>query len=241
MALANAYRSGMINTASHYDQTAIIDCRGPDPGAAHDAYRAFAVRARLDAMHGSHANQLIWEGPYPLGADIACAQDAFVAIDRWLSAVEKDARNVALGVKVAEGKPSDLQDKCYSGSGAKVSDGLCPDAVVPVYETPRIVAGDSLTTLANKCALKALNRSDDYGPLGLSDAQWQQLSSIFPSGVCDYSKPPIGAQKTQPWLTYQQVTGAVVFGGSEMPPAPKGSGRGWASPAFARGWPEALK
>ena len=62
-ALANAYRSGMINEANNLDRTAIIDCRGPDPGAFHDAYRAFAMRARLDREHGDHDNQLIWEGP----------------------------------------------------------------------------------------------------------------------------------------------------------------------------------
>ena len=41
-ALANAYRSGMINETNNLDRTAIIDCRGPDEGAFHDAYRAFA-------------------------------------------------------------------------------------------------------------------------------------------------------------------------------------------------------
>lgn len=238
VALANAYRSGMINTASHYDQTAIIDCRGPDPAAAHDAYRAFAIRARLDAMHGSHVNQLIWQGPYPLGADTACAQDAFVAIDRWLGVVEKDARELPLGAKIGQGKPADLGDRCYNGSGVKISDGLCPEAVVAVYETPRIVAGDSITTLANKCQLKPLDRGDDYGPVGLSDRQWQQLSAIFPAGVCDFSKSPVGSQKTLPWLNYQQASGSVVYGGAALPPVPAGSGLGWASAAFARGWPE---
>ena len=51
-ALSNAYRTGLINETNNMDQVAIIDCRGPDPGAFHDAYRAFAVRARLDREHG---------------------------------------------------------------------------------------------------------------------------------------------------------------------------------------------
>ena len=59
----------MINETNNLNQTAIIDCRGPNPGLFHDAYRAFAVRARLDREHGTHANQLIWEGPVPLLAD----------------------------------------------------------------------------------------------------------------------------------------------------------------------------
>jgi hypothetical protein len=61
-ALANAYRSGAINEASNSRDVAIIDLRGPDPGAFHDVYRAFAVRARLDRQNGTHANQVIWEG-----------------------------------------------------------------------------------------------------------------------------------------------------------------------------------
>lgn len=236
-ALASAYRSGMINTASNYDQTAIIDCRGPDPGAAHDAYRAFAIRARLDEQHGSHANQLIWEGPYPLGADLDCAQNAFLALDRWLGEVEKDTTALPLGQKIAERKPADLGDVCWNGTGLKLNDGLCPDAVVSVYQTPRIVAGDSLTTLSNKCQLKALSRSDDYGPLGFTDAQWQQLTAVFPDGVCDFSKPPVGVQKTLPWQIYQQSGGAVIYGGTPLPKTDRGSGQWWASKAFAPAWP----
>src|SRR3954462_5634520 len=89
-ALANAYRSGMINEANNLDRTAIIDCRGPDEGLFHDAYRAFALRARLDREHGGHANQLIWEGPTIILADPQCELNSMVAMDRWLTAVEKD-------------------------------------------------------------------------------------------------------------------------------------------------------
>ncbi len=88
--LARAYRSGMINEANNLNQTAIIDCRGPNPGLFHDAYRAFAVRARLDREHGTHANQLIWEGPIPLTADNNCELNSFIAMDHWLTAVERD-------------------------------------------------------------------------------------------------------------------------------------------------------
>ena len=65
----------MINETNNMGGTAIIDCRGPDPGLAHDAYRAFAVRARLDRANGTHANQLIWEGPAPIVGDADCDAD----------------------------------------------------------------------------------------------------------------------------------------------------------------------
>ena len=219
-ALANAYRSGMINETNNLDQTAIIDCRGPDPGAFHDAYRAFALRARLDREHGNHDNQLIWEGPAPIIGDTQCNLTSLIAMDRWLGAVEKDTSSKTQAQKIAADKPSDLGDECYDGNGNKVSDGLCPPGVVPIYGTPRTVAGDAITTDANKCQLKPLNRSDNYGTIPFTDAQWTQLQSLFPNGVCDFSKPGVDQQPTIPWMTYQDARGHVIYGGRPLGPAP---------------------
>ena len=221
--LANAYRSGMINETNNLDQTAIIDCRGPDPGAAHDSYRAFAVRARLDREHGNHANQLIWEGPAPIVGDANCAYNSFAAMDRWLAAIEKDSSGAPLPQKIAADKPKDIGDECFDGRGDKVSDGLCGDAVVPVYGTPRTVAGDAITTDDNKCQLKPLNRSDYALPF--TDDEWAQLQKIFPLGVCDYSKPGVGQQHTIPWLTYQDARGKVIYGGRPLGAAPRSVSR----------------
>ena len=219
-ALANAYRSGMINETNNLNQTAIIDCRGPDPGAFHDAYRAFAVRARLDREHGNHDNQLIWEGPAAIIGDTQCNLTSLVAMDRWLGAVERDGSSKTQAQKIAADKPAGLGDECWDGNGNKVSDGLCPPGVVPIYGTPRIVAGDAITTDDNKCQLKPLNRSGEYGPVPLSDSQWTQLQSLFPSGVCDFRKPGVDQQKTIPWMTYQDAHGHVIYGGRPLGPAP---------------------
>ena len=219
--LAYAYRTGMINEANNLDRTAIIDCRGPDPGAFHDAYRAFAMRARLDRAHGNHANQLIWEGPALIIGDTKCEANSFDAMDKWLTAVEKDNAKGSAAQKVARDKPADMTDRCYDGSGNKVSDNLCGDAVVPIYGTPRTVAGDALTTDTNKCQLKPLNRSDDYGPIPFTDDQWAALKQLFAGGVCDFSKRGVDQQGTIPWLTYQNAKGKVVYGGKPLGAAPR--------------------
>jgi hypothetical protein len=213
-ALANAYRSGMINETNNLDQTAIIDCRGPDEGLFHDAYRAFALRARLDREHGNHRNQLIWEGPVPLLADPHCQENSFLAMDRWLTVVEGDHGHGSLARKVARDKPTDLTDRCYDGSGNKSSDDLCP-SIVHVYGTPRTVAGEAITTDSNKCRLKPLKRSD-YGGVQFTDDQWAQLEATFPSGVCDYSRRGVDQQGTIPWQTYQDASGKVIYGGRPL-------------------------
>ena len=231
-ALANAYRSGMINEANNLDRTAIIDCRGPDPGLFHDSYRAFAMRARLDREHGSHANQMIWEGPIPIVGDAQCGLNSLMAMDRWLSAVEKDAGTAPLAQKLVADKPADLTDQCYDGAGTKLSSDLCGGVIVPVYATPRMIAGDDISTDTNKCQLKPLNRGDNYGPLAFSDAQWTQLQQLFPTGACDYSKPGVDQQPTIAWQTYQDSAGKVIYGGKALPAAPANSGGGWAAASF---------
>jgi uncharacterized tannase-like protein DUF6351 len=214
-ALARAYRSGMINETNNMNQVAIIDCRGPNPGLFHDAYRAFAVRARLQREHGTHANQLIWEGPVPLTADNDCERNSFIAMDQWLTAVEHDHSHTSLPRKIIHDKPSGLTDECWDGNGDKVSNSLCPAGVVNVAGTPRTVAGDPLTTDANKCQLKPLSKSD-YPGIVFTNPEWNSLKKTFPSGVCDFSKPGVDQRPTIPWLTYQNANGFVIYGGVPM-------------------------
>lgn len=218
-ALAAAYRSGMIDEANHLGQVAIIDCRGPNPDLAHDAYRAFAVRARLDRANRTHANQLIWEGPVQLIASTACQQDALQAMDGWLGRVSADHRTLPLNAKIIRDRPQALGDRCYDAAGGiQSTHALCPPGVVPLYGTPRMVAGDPITTDANKCRLQPLRRTTDG--VGFTGAQWAQLQQIFPAGVCDYTQPGVDQQPTIAWQTYQTPAGRVIPGGRPMPPAP---------------------
>jgi hypothetical protein len=217
--LARAYRSGMINETTNLNQVAIIDCRGPNPGAFHDAYRAFAVRARLDRVHHTHANQLIWEGPTTIVGDAHCELNSFLAMDRWLGKVEADRSSKTLPQKVIRDKPSDVTDECWSGVGVKLSSSLCPAGVVNVEGTPRTVAGDAITTDTNKCQLKPLNRSD-YSGITFSTAEWTKLGQTFPKGVCNYAKKGVAQRPTVAWLTYQDSHGHVIYGGRALGKTP---------------------
>ncbi|PTU31502.1 DUF6351 family protein [Stenotrophobium rhamnosiphilum] len=281
-ALGRAYRSGAINVANNLKDTAIISLTGPDPGIAHDAYRTWAIRARMDReQNGQHPNHLIWFGAVPIIGDTTFTNEAVLAMDRWLTAVEPDLREVPLSQKIAQNKPGDLHDRCTQLDSVVSPDGfflpvagvLLDPILGPVlgpilsptlyaalnpatglivdpllstvcginlvqtlvqmrFETPRMVAGDAITTDVNKCQLKPLNRADNYGVFGLSDAQWAKMQTLFPEGVCDYTQPGVGAQKTVPWLTYQDNKGKVIYGGVPLPAAPENSGLGLVAPAF---------
>ncbi|MBD2859527.1 thrombospondin type 3 repeat-containing protein [Spongiibacter sp. KMU-158] len=236
-ALANAYRSGMINTANNLNQTAIIDCRGPDPGLFHDAYRAFAMRARLDREHGNHDNQVIWGGPTPIIGDAACAINSLKVMDTWLQAVEADDSALSLAEKLTANKPAEAVDSCYDGLGLSPAPAPagCPEAVLTVYGTPRTVAGDSIATDTNKCQLKPVDESDytlgGVIPL-LLPGQLDEIKAIFPDGVCDFSQPGVSAQGAIPWMKYGNDQGEVIYGGEAMPATPINSGTGWMAPSF---------
>ena len=65
-----------------------------------------------------------------------------------------------------------------------------------------------------------LSRSD-Y-PVTFTADQWKQLQQAFPSGVCNYGKPGVDQNvETIPWLTYQDATGHVIYGGVPLGTPPQ--------------------
>jgi hypothetical protein len=209
-ALERVYRSGAVNQGTHLDQVAIIDLRGPDPGAFHDVYRTYVMRARLVREHGHAKNQILWRGQVPLVGDPSYADDGIFAVDRWLAEVEKDKRDVPLAQKIVEDKPADIVDRCTNGAGVELPAASC-DASVQAYASPRIAAGMPLTDDTIKCELQPLRRNG-YGSVAFSDAQWQAMQKAFPSGVCDYAKPGVDRVPTVPWLSYKDGPGGVPLG-----------------------------
>src|SRR4051794_11328168 len=175
--LDRAYRTGAVDTASNLDQVAIIDLRGPDPGAFHDVYRTYAMRNRLLRNFGTAANQVLWRGPVALLGDSTYADQSVLAADKWASRFMNDHRDLPLAQKIREDKPADLADRCTDGNGKDVPFEVC-DETVEAYGTPRFAADEPKTDDVLQCQLKPLSRSD-Y-PVAFSDDQWAALQKTFP-------------------------------------------------------------
>jgi hypothetical protein len=216
--LKRAYTAGAVNSGNHLDKVAIIDLRGPDPGAFHDVYRTYVMRARLLRNFGTAANQVLWRGQVPLIGDPAFADEAIFALDKWLARVEADHRNLSLAQKIRSDKPEDVGDRCTNGAGQSLPGEVC-DQTVAAYASPRIAAGGPMTDDVLQCQLKPLRR-DDYN-VTFTDAQWATLRKAFPTGVCDYSRPGVGQRGAIGWLTFQDAKGKVVYGGTPLGPAPR--------------------
>ena len=209
IALERVFRSGGANIATNMDEVAIIDLRGPDPGAFHDVYRTYAMRERLIREHGTAENQVLWRGQVALFGDPNFEDESIVAMDSWLAAIEADDRDIPLAQKIIEDKPETVTDRCTDGAGQDVPASVC-DGTVQSYGTPRFQAGMPLADDTIKCQLQE-HRREDYD-VTFSDAQWEALQAVFPSGVCDYTKPSVGKVDTVPWLDYTGGPGGEPMG-----------------------------
>ncbi|MFN2539709.1 MAG: DUF6351 family protein, partial [Mycobacteriales bacterium] len=216
--LQRVYSTGAVDSANNLDKVAIIDLRGPDPGAFHDVYRTYSLRARLLRNFGTAANQVLWRGQVPLIGDADYVDKAIFALDKWLDRVDRDRSARPLAQKIIADKPSDIGERCTDGAGDSVPGEVC-DETVAAYASPRMAAGGPLTDDVMQCQLKPLRR-DDYN-VTFTTAQWAELVSAFRKGVCDYSKPGVAQRGATGWLTYQDARGKVVYGGRPMGPAPR--------------------
>jgi uncharacterized tannase-like protein DUF6351 len=218
-ALSLAYLTGRVNEFGGGDASIpIIDIRSyldivmPDGSVdVHTAYFSRVNRARIVATNGTSANQVIVTVPTAgnLGADISqrasplaiVSRQLFDLMDQWLANIAADSGLGTRAEKVARNKPSTLVDSCYDTTLQKITNSAQCAQMFPYHADPRLVAGAPAADDVFKCALKAVDPTD-YNP-ALTSSQLAILRSIFPDGVCDYSKPGIGkAPLANTWLSY---------------------------------------
>ncbi|WP_027014902.1 DUF6351 family protein [Comamonas composti] len=171
----------------------------------HNAHQSFAVRKRIRAAMGSSDHQAIWftQTPATKGNDFDQVPMALEVVDEWMGQIRANP-----GRSVAENRPARAVDSCFDtagkpiASGASVWDGILDSkpkgactTQFPMYGTSRIVAGAPIEGGIFKCALKSVDQAvsdGTYGSWTPNATQVQALKSIFPEGVCDYSKPDQG-------------------------------------------------
>jgi hypothetical protein len=167
----------------------------------HNSHQSFAARKRLLNFDGDASNQVIWFTDGPRVFDQT--PQAFEVIDEWLANIRANPER-----SVAENKPMGAVDACFTSSGASIAagsgvwngildggpKGACAQQF-PLFSTSRIVAGGPIEGGIYKCALKPVASAiadGTYGAWAPSAAETARLQQIFPTGVCDYSKPDAG-------------------------------------------------
>ncbi len=214
-ALRTAYETGRVNSGGgSLGSIPIIDHRVyVDPtGDIHDSFRSFATRARLIAANGRADNHVLWRMPSRGGLSGAGAfVDPVRLMDAWLDNMAKDPSKDSPAVKVARNKPPEAADGCWTDTGEKITEpasytgtGRC-NQLYPLHADPRIASGGPLADDVLKCALRPIDARDYKQPL--TSDQVRRLTTIFPGGVCDYTRPGVEQRPLSgTWKTFQAVS-----------------------------------
>ena len=205
-----AYQTGRLTSGrGGLASVPIIDFRDYNDalpgGDIHVRYHSFSMRKRLDKANGRHDNQVMVVNDNRFGLYSTAnplLREAILKMDRWITAIKADTRDIREIDKVVQNKPADVQEGCYSRdptpvfiAQAQVREQEAITTCGMLYPTnsfPREVAGADVASDIVKCQLKPLTPSD-YA-VAFTPAQWARLQAIFPSGVCDWSKPGIEQQ-----------------------------------------------
>jgi hypothetical protein len=218
-ALRSAYQTGFVtNFGFGLANVPILDWdqiySDLNPGGdVHMKFHHFSVRERLRKANGNADNQVIWTGGDGARGTFVSTQ-VVLQMDAWLTALKADTSSDTAPVKVARAKPSSLVDGCWMGGATPTftaepqifggtGTSVC-NTDHPAFPFPRYVAGAPLVIDVIKCQLRAINL-ENYA-VSFTPAEVTRLRSIFPTGVCDWSKPGVG--QTDPlstWITYTGV------------------------------------
>lgn len=175
----------------------------------HNVHQSFAVRQRVIDRMGNSDMMVIWFTDTMPGTPKASQSlEAIQVMDQWMRNIKA---NPKAGIRA--NRPVGAVDSCFDVAGQLIYrgddawDGILDDKPAgvctqrfPLYQTSRIVAGAPIEGGIYQCALKPVEQAvmdGTYAPWIPSAADVVTLKKIFPSGVCDYSKPD---QARPAWL-----------------------------------------
>ena len=212
-AVADIYRTGRFVSGRGTASVAEIELRNntTDTGF-HPPFHTFTYRARVDRANGNHDTHVAWVVP---ATGAGTPPDQVLTIDKWLAAVEADTSNATLEQKLVANKPAEAVDTCFRAGGI-TQDVMCTDPATGVpgwqyYGNPRLQAGGNFTLDHFQCRKKRLDPAD-Y-PVSFTADQWVRLMQAFPTGVCDYTKSPVGYRPSIPWMTFADGPHGTPLGG----------------------------
>jgi hypothetical protein len=204
-AMSRAYQSGLLlGTNGGLSQIPVFDFGYyNDAGGYHYQWYHFAVRERLIQANGNADNHVMWRGN-PDATATAQAQSVF---EQWMAAVVSDQGSGTMRDKTIRDKPSQAKDGCYTSTSPNTvvfetqtwssqPNSTC-NGMYPSYSAPRIVAGGPLAGNIFKCQLKPVDAADYK--VTFTAREMAQLKSVFPGGVCDWSKPGVEQRGVKTW------------------------------------------
>ena len=197
-----------------------------DTNNYHLQWEHFAVRERLVQGYGNSDNYVMWRGgpgtgptaANPAAIIAALSPNAIAAFEQWMEAIVADKSSDPQRTKTIRNKPADLVDGCFDKSSPPQfisekqvlgTSGTQCNILWPSYRFPRMEAGGPLASNNLKCQLKPVDLADYKVTFSATDLS--RLRTIFPQGVCDFSKPGANFTKVVPWASFGPSKTNLVY------------------------------
>lgn len=212
-AIKRAYQSGVhLGGNGGLASIPVLDSGSyNDTSGYHYQWFHFAARERMAEANGHANNFVMWRG------SAVPQETAWQVLNDWVMAIKSDDSNSPDRVKVIQNKPAEAVDGCWASATEFIPEPQTrnsqPDtqcnALFPSYTFPRYVAGGPLAANKHKCQLQPIDVSD-YDVI-FTAAELTRLHSIFPDGVCDWSKPAVNQTGVVPWASFGPSPDNLVF------------------------------
>lgn len=170
----------------------------------HNSHQSFAARQRIVEATGDHGAQLIWFTDARPGApQVDHTPEALQVLHEWITNIRENPDG-----GIAANRPESAVDRCWATDGSVIAagedvwagvlderePGACTSAF-PLYTTSRIEAGAPIRGDLFRCALRPVREAVTDGIYGVwrpAESEIERLEEIFPTGVCDHSRPGYG-------------------------------------------------
>jgi hypothetical protein len=162
-----------------------------DDGGYHYQVFHFGARERLAEANGNADNYVMWRGnPVPY-------EKAWGTLVDWVERYTSDTSRGSQRKVMLQNKPAAAVDGCFDSTATFIAEkqtlGSAPtstcNTLYPSWTLVRIEAGGPVSMSAMKCKLKSIDRGDYT--VAFTSQEMARLRSIFPTGVCDWSKPGV--------------------------------------------------
>jgi hypothetical protein len=169
----------------------------------HNTQQSFAARQRMLNADGDASNQVVWFTDARPARAFDQTPMAFEVMDEWMANIAAHPHR-----SVARNKPARAVDSCFATDGSLLAsgpdvwngviddraDGACTQRF-PIYSSSRRQAGGPYEGGVWKCQLQPVGQAIDrglYAPWQPTATDRARLEAIFPTGVCDYTRPDAG-------------------------------------------------
>jgi hypothetical protein len=213
-AIKRAYQSGiLLSGGGALSSIPIFDnATSNETRAYHYGWFHFALRERIAQWNGGNSeNMVMWRS-----TSAAAAKTLF---DDWMAAAHQNRSSEPRRTTTIRSKPVNGVEGCYDTATPpsfipeKLAFTSKPTtrctSLYPVFSNTRREAGGPIAANVLKCQVKPVDRRD-YAVTFTSD-ELARLKTIFPGGVCDWSKPGVNHSRVVTWASYGPSPKNLIF------------------------------